>query len=230
MIDRGVAVPWQAQMRTDVARDDELLDLMRRSGCHRVALGLESVDQATLDGFDKSQTVADIVTAIAACTTTASDCHGMFVLGAETDTRGDGARDRELRPRARHRHPDAEHPHSGAGHQAVRRHGGRGPHLRPRWGSTTASTSSSRRSSSRRTNCRPTCCAAMRASTRPESCWAFAARLRLTRVRDHSWCWWFARSWARRNREYLRALKLRPSAGVSGKTKDRAALASHPVP
>ena len=64
MIDEGIVVPWQAQMRTDVVADPELLDLMRRSGCERIALGLESLDQATLDDFDKSQTVADIERAI----------------------------------------------------------------------------------------------------------------------------------------------------------------------
>ena len=32
MIERDLVVSWQAQMRTDATRDDELLDLMRRSG------------------------------------------------------------------------------------------------------------------------------------------------------------------------------------------------------
>ena len=87
MIDNGLTMPWQAQMRTDVARDDELLDLMARSGCHRVALGLESIDQATLDGFEKSQSVADVAQAIAALHRHGIQCHGMFVLGADTDSR-----------------------------------------------------------------------------------------------------------------------------------------------
>ena len=60
MIDRGITPKWQAQVRTDVARDEELLTLMQRSGCHRLALGFESIDQATLDGYAKSQTVEDI--------------------------------------------------------------------------------------------------------------------------------------------------------------------------
>ena len=64
MIDEGLAVPWSAQVRTDVVRDQELLDLMRRSGCHLVYLGLESVNQKTLDEFEKSQTVDDIRKAI----------------------------------------------------------------------------------------------------------------------------------------------------------------------
>jgi anaerobic magnesium-protoporphyrin IX monomethyl ester cyclase len=86
MIDRGITPKWQAQMRTDVARDEELLTLMQRSGCHRVELGFESVDQATLDSYDKAQTVDDIIKAIDALHRHGIKCHGMFVVGADSDT------------------------------------------------------------------------------------------------------------------------------------------------
>jgi radical SAM superfamily enzyme YgiQ (UPF0313 family) len=86
MIDEGIVVPWQAQMRTDVARDPELLDLMRRSGCERIALGLESLDQATLDDFEKSQTVADIERVIAQLGEHGILSFGMFVVGTDADT------------------------------------------------------------------------------------------------------------------------------------------------
>ena len=85
MIDEKLVIPWYAQVRTDVARDPELLDLMRRSGCQIVYLGLESVNQATLDHFEKSQTVEDIRHAIAVLHRYDILCHGMFVLGAEHD-------------------------------------------------------------------------------------------------------------------------------------------------
>jgi radical SAM superfamily enzyme YgiQ (UPF0313 family) len=86
MIDRGLTTKWQAQVRTDVAKDEELLTLMERSGCHRVSLGFESVDQATLDGYAKSQTVGDIKECIAALHRHGIKCHGMFVVGADNDT------------------------------------------------------------------------------------------------------------------------------------------------
>ena len=86
MIEQGLTVPWQAQVRTDVVRDTELLDLMRRSGCRTLALGLESVNQATLDGFEKAQTVADVATAIDTLHDSHIDVHGMFVVGADSDT------------------------------------------------------------------------------------------------------------------------------------------------
>ena len=86
MIDRGITPKWQAQVRTDVARDEELLSLMQRSGCHRLELGLESIDQVTLDGYAKSQTVEDITNAIAALHRHHIKVHGMFVVAADNDT------------------------------------------------------------------------------------------------------------------------------------------------
>ena len=86
MIDENLVVPWYAQVRTDVVRDPELLDLMRRSGADFVALGLESVNQETLDHFEKSQTVEDIERAIGVLHDYGIRSHGMFVLGAEPDT------------------------------------------------------------------------------------------------------------------------------------------------
>ena len=85
MIDEGLAVPWSAQVRADVVRDRELLDLMRRSGCEVVYLGLESVSQETLDHYEKAQTVDDIRQAIAILHEYDILSHGMFVLGADTD-------------------------------------------------------------------------------------------------------------------------------------------------
>jgi radical SAM superfamily enzyme YgiQ (UPF0313 family) len=85
MIDDDLVIPWSAQVRTDVVRDPELLDLMHRSGCELVYLGLESVNQETLDGFEKSQTVEDIERAIKILHDHGIKSHGMFVLGADTD-------------------------------------------------------------------------------------------------------------------------------------------------
>ncbi len=86
MIERGLVVPWSAQVRIDVARDPELLTLMRRSGCERLSLGLESVNQATLDSYKKAQSVDDIVAAIRTIHDHGIKVHGMFVVGADSDT------------------------------------------------------------------------------------------------------------------------------------------------
>jgi radical SAM superfamily enzyme YgiQ (UPF0313 family) len=86
MIDEDLVIPWSAQVRIDVVRDKELLELMRASGCELVYLGLESVNQATLDGYKKSQTVDDIVEGIRILHEYDIRSHGMFVLGADTDS------------------------------------------------------------------------------------------------------------------------------------------------
>ncbi len=85
MIDEGIKVRWGAQVRTDVVKDRELLELMQASGADFMALGLESVSQATLDHFEKSQTVEDIEHAIKVLHDYGIRSHGMFVLGAEHD-------------------------------------------------------------------------------------------------------------------------------------------------
>ena len=118
MIDEHLVMPWGAQVRTDVVRDPELLDLMQRSGGDFVALGLESVNQATLDGYEKSQTVTDIEEAVeASCTSTASAATACS-CSAPTPTRQTRCATPPASPQEPHRHADAQHPHAAAGHVA----------------------------------------------------------------------------------------------------------------
>lgn len=77
---------WCAQVRTDAARDEELLRLMQQSGCGYVFIGMESVNQATLDKYNKKQSVADIEASIRQFHKYGMMVHGMFVLGSDDDT------------------------------------------------------------------------------------------------------------------------------------------------
>lgn len=86
MIATGVTPGWTAQVRSDVAQDPELLDLMRRSNCYYVYIGFESVNPETLEEFDKGQKVEEIVEAIRIIHKHGIMIHGMFVLGSENDT------------------------------------------------------------------------------------------------------------------------------------------------
>jgi anaerobic magnesium-protoporphyrin IX monomethyl ester cyclase len=87
IIDQGIKLKrWGAQVRVDAAYDDELLDLMRRSGCGIVYIGFESINQATLESYNKKQTVEDIEEAIKRFHYYRIRIHGMFVFGADTDT------------------------------------------------------------------------------------------------------------------------------------------------
>lgn len=86
MISLGVTPKWTAQVRSDVVKDKELLDLMKRSNCYYVYIGFESVNPETLAEFDKGQNVEEIVESIRILHEHGIMIHGMFVLGAENDT------------------------------------------------------------------------------------------------------------------------------------------------
>ncbi len=60
IIAEGMKIEWSAQVRVESAKDPELLDLMAKSGCYMVFVGLESINPATLKAYNKSQTVQGI--------------------------------------------------------------------------------------------------------------------------------------------------------------------------
>lgn len=86
MIDEGITPNWTAQVRVEVARDPELLDLMARSGCHTVYIGFESINPETLKLYNKKQSVKDIEDCIRLLHDKGIRIHGMFVFGSDTDT------------------------------------------------------------------------------------------------------------------------------------------------
>jgi radical SAM superfamily enzyme YgiQ (UPF0313 family) len=76
---------FTAQAGVDVGRDEELVRLMKRAGCERVAIGFESVNDETLAAYRKSQTRDDIVRCIETLHKYGIWIHGMFVLGGDAD-------------------------------------------------------------------------------------------------------------------------------------------------
>ena len=92
MIRQDVSTRFSAQIRVDsVCKagrvDHELLKLLKEAGCTMVYLGLESVNPETLALYNKRQGVEDIRGGLAALHSYGIDTHGMFVFGADTDTR-----------------------------------------------------------------------------------------------------------------------------------------------
>jgi anaerobic magnesium-protoporphyrin IX monomethyl ester cyclase len=70
-----------------VVKDKELLELMQKSGCKVLYIGLESVNPQTLLEFKKRQTVEEMEEAIRILHQHKIKVHGMFVLGGEQDDR-----------------------------------------------------------------------------------------------------------------------------------------------
>ncbi|RKY29247.1 MAG: hypothetical protein DRP79_00910 [Planctomycetota bacterium] len=86
MLRRNIHIYWACQARVDIARDDELLDLMRRTGCVTVALGVESVNPRTLVDYNKKQSVTDVVNCIVKLKAHEIRALCMFVMGSDSDT------------------------------------------------------------------------------------------------------------------------------------------------
>jgi radical SAM superfamily enzyme YgiQ (UPF0313 family) len=86
MLASGLRFEWSAQVRADIARDEGLVAKMARSGCYAVYIGMESVNPETLTDYNKGQTVEDMEKSIRVFRRNRIHIHGMFVLGADTDT------------------------------------------------------------------------------------------------------------------------------------------------
>ncbi|OGD11621.1 MAG: radical SAM protein [Candidatus Aminicenantes bacterium RBG_13_62_12] len=85
MIREKFRFKWTTQVRADIARDPDLVRLMKKAGCHTVYIGFESVNPDSLEGMKKSQTVAEIARAVKVFRRCRIHIHGMFVLGFDED-------------------------------------------------------------------------------------------------------------------------------------------------
>lgn len=88
MLDRNINLKWWgAQVRTELARDDELLELMRLNNAGMVFIGFESINPETLKAYNKKQNVEEIRESIRKFHDYGIRVHGMFVFGGDGDTR-----------------------------------------------------------------------------------------------------------------------------------------------
>jgi radical SAM superfamily enzyme YgiQ (UPF0313 family) len=75
-------------IRASTALDEELLELMKMAGIYLVQIGFESVDQYTLDEYNKNLTIEEIVQAVRNLRKHGILIHGMFVFGSDSDKPG----------------------------------------------------------------------------------------------------------------------------------------------
>jgi radical SAM superfamily enzyme YgiQ (UPF0313 family) len=86
ILEQKIKMPtWFSQDRLDISNDEELMDLMVKTGCKRIMAGIESVNPATLEEYKKGQKVEDIKSSIEKLHKHGIGVHGMFVLGSEHD-------------------------------------------------------------------------------------------------------------------------------------------------
>jgi radical SAM superfamily enzyme YgiQ (UPF0313 family) len=75
--------------RTDLAKDEELLCLLRDAHLTRVLIGIESLNQKALDSVDKHQNIDDIRRAAAACRDHGIRLIASIILGLDEDSAED---------------------------------------------------------------------------------------------------------------------------------------------
>jgi radical SAM superfamily enzyme YgiQ (UPF0313 family) len=78
------------QARPDIASDDELLKLLKDAKVGIVYMGIESLNQKSLDNFNKDLSVRDIEFAIKKIRSHGINVHGLFVFGDDEFKKGDG--------------------------------------------------------------------------------------------------------------------------------------------
>ncbi len=88
LIERRLGVAWTCLTRVDVV-DAEALSLMRRAGCRRIYLGLESGSQRVLDSLHKGLTVEAIREKMAAVRESGIEASAFFIVGAPGETDDD---------------------------------------------------------------------------------------------------------------------------------------------
>lgn len=85
LIRADIDFSWNSQFSVHVARDRELLRLLKRAKCTRLFIGVESFNPAALRDYGKSQTVDVVRQSIEAIISEGLAVHSMFILGADSD-------------------------------------------------------------------------------------------------------------------------------------------------
>jgi len=83
---RGLRFTWTCQAEVPAAFQTDLVDLMKRAGCGRWCLGLESITNESLQASGKRQNVAQMEEAIRLLHERGIQVHGMFICGLPQDT------------------------------------------------------------------------------------------------------------------------------------------------
>lgn len=85
MLRRGITPRWSAQVRAEISKDKELMELMRRTNCFALDIGFESINPRSLEIYNKKLNLGEIKDSIKTLRRNGFHIHGMFVLGSDED-------------------------------------------------------------------------------------------------------------------------------------------------
>ena len=83
----SLRIKWISQASMDVAKDDELLSLMRDSGCIGLLIGLESLDDKNLTAMNKNARKGQYAEGIKKIQYYGISINGSFIWGLDEDTK-----------------------------------------------------------------------------------------------------------------------------------------------
>ena len=86
VIEEDLNIRWGAQCTIDIGDDPALLRLLKESGCLMLIVGLETLNQQNLAGFDKHYAVSSHRERIARIRDAGIEVGGYFMLGLDGDT------------------------------------------------------------------------------------------------------------------------------------------------
>jgi len=86
MIKDGLNFRWTCFSRVDLM-DNEILDLMKKSGCHTIIFGVESANESILQVYKKDYTKEQVVNTFKICRKVGIKTVATFILGLPEDTR-----------------------------------------------------------------------------------------------------------------------------------------------
>ena len=87
MIDRGYRFIWGAQSTVDIGDDPETLVLLKKAGCRILYIGMETIEQANMDGVHKNYRVETYRRKIEAIHRAGIRIAAFFMYGLDSDTR-----------------------------------------------------------------------------------------------------------------------------------------------
>ncbi len=76
---------WSSQFSVHVAKDKELVQLLKRANCRTLFIGVESINPEALKDYHKSQSVKTIKESVSTLNKAGLKVHSMFILGADSD-------------------------------------------------------------------------------------------------------------------------------------------------
>jgi len=82
---QGLNFMWIAQVRADLAKDEEFIKEMALANCRRVFIGFESIVQDSLNDVVKNVTIETYIHAIQTFHKYGIPIHGMFIFGLDHD-------------------------------------------------------------------------------------------------------------------------------------------------